>query len=158
MMNVCNPTPQEEAASILALAGNDEAAALGFLERQLFVIYNRAQVLVSLSGVVITVTGFSGRLIAATNLAGQITLVAGLLLVLLSAAYVYARVMRVTWITRQLTCGPVDHAIEGIIELRNAKTAAYTRGGYVLFAGLLLYGVAISIMLLNPGPVDLPIR
>lgn len=121
-------------------------------------IYSRAQVLVSLSGVVVTVTGFSGRLIAATNRTGQITLVSGLLLVLLSAAYVYAKVMRVTWITREITRGPAEDALVRIIDLRNEKTVAYARGGYVLFAGLLLYGIAISIMLMNPGPVNLPVR
>jgi len=157
-MHPCNPTPKEEAVAILAVCEDSPARALRFLERQLFIIYNRAQVLVSLAGVVVTVTGFSGRLIAATNRIGQITLVTGLLLVLLSAAYVYAKVMRVTWITREITHDPVADALVRIIDLRNEKTTAYSRGGYILFAGLFLYGIAISIMLMNPGPIHLPVR
>ena len=155
---MCNPTPSEEAAAIIAYASNHDADALEFVERQLFMIYTRAQVLVSLAGVVITVTGFSGRLIAATHPAGQMSLVAGLGLVLLGAFWVYARVMRVTWITRQLACGDLETSLASMILLRNEKTRAYSWGGYVLFTGLLLYGLSISIMLMDPGPVNVPIR
>ena len=149
--------PQIEAQRILALVRQDELEAVKLMERQLFMIFNRAQVLASVAGAVITVTGFSGRLIAGTSRWGQWFLVTGLALVVFSAVYVFLKVMRVTWISTQLE-EDFQTSLVALIRLRNRKTRAYTIGGLILVLGLLLYGLSVSIMLLNPEPMNLPVR
>lgn len=148
----------EEASRILALVRGDGARALEFLERQLNTLHARAQVLMSLAGVVVTVTGFSGRLIAGTNLAAQIFLIAGLVCVLVSAAVVFARVMSVRWVTSALAEPEIVVALAQVIARRDRKTRSYTFGGCVLVLGIALYCVAIAIMLLNPEPLGVPVR
>ncbi|MBT64151.1 MAG: hypothetical protein CML13_13165, partial [Puniceicoccaceae bacterium] len=93
------PAIQAEAKTILELCQGDLMAALKVAESQLNIVYTRAQVLMSLAGMVVTVTGFSGRLIAGSSSAAQLFIVAGLLVSLSSAAWVFRRVMRVQWVT-----------------------------------------------------------
>lgn len=149
--------PRDEAASILSLTGNNTLESLRILQDQLNVLFARAQVLLSLSGVVITVTGFSGRLIAATNPVAQTFLVAGLGTVLVSAVWVFLLVMRVRWVTAETADDP-NAALERIISRRNSRTRAYVAGGLLLCIGLALYVVAISVMLFNPDQPVPPAR
>lgn len=142
-------SPNEEANKILLLTNNDLLKALELLEKQLNTLHLRAQVLMSLAGIVITVTGFSGRLIAATSFISQILIIAGLVTVLISAVWVFARVMGIKWVTSNLTANSAD-SLEKIIERRNRKTRAYSRGGIILCVGLLFYAIAFAMMLLNP--------
>jgi hypothetical protein len=140
---------REESDKILSLCDGDVLKALGVLERQLNVLHTRAQVLLSLAGVVITVTGFSGRTIAGTGAAGQFLVVAGLATVLSSAIWMFARVMGIRWVTSELSA-EASEALRLIVERRNRKARAYAIGGRILCAGFLLYCAAVAIMLLNP--------
>ena len=140
---------KEEANKILSLTNNDLLKALELLEKQLNTLHLRAQVLMSLAGIVVTVTGFSGRLIAATSLTSQILIVTGLSTVLTSAVWVFSQVMGIKWVTSNLTEN-FAQSLEKIIERRNRKTRAYARGGIILCVGLLFYAVAFAMMLLNP--------
>ena len=142
-------TAKEEANNILSLTKNDLLKALELLEKQLNTLHLRAQVLMSLAGIVLTVTGFSGRLIAATSLISQILVIFGLATVLTSAVWVFSQVMRIKWVTTCLAENAAE-SLEKIIERRNRKTKAYSRGGVILCTGLLFYAVAFAMMLLNP--------
>ena len=51
-------TAHHEAQAILKLCKGDSKAALEIVERHLNTLYARAQILLSLSGIVVTVTGF----------------------------------------------------------------------------------------------------
>ena len=143
-------SPRKEARDILQLTEQNTLKALEILERQLFVLYSRAQVLVSLAGIVISVTGFSGRRIAGTSPAAQLLIICGLATVLACVVWIYMRVMRINWSTTELREDPVE-CLAILIERRNNKTRAYIVGGYVLFLGLTLYCVSISLMLLSPN-------
>ncbi len=139
-------TAHEEAARLYALSGDDYLRSIGFIENQLNVIYTRAQVLVGISGMVITVTGFSGRHIAETSLLAQYLVVIGLGVVLAATIWVFLRVMILRWATAYLT----EDAIESIAQLinyRNQKTVAFEIGGKILACGLACYGIAVSLML-----------
>jgi len=140
---------REESDKILSLTGGDVLKALGVLESQLNVLHTRGQVLLSLAGVVVTVTGFSGRAIAGTNAVSQFLVVAGLATVLASAVWMFARVMTIRWVTSELSA-EAGEALRRIVERRNRKARAYAIGGGILCAGLLLYCAAVAIMLLNP--------
>lgn len=151
------PSPEEEAKCFLKLTDGELKPALEMAQRQLDIVYTRAQVLMSLAGVVVTTTGFSGRLIAGTNTVAQAFLIAGLVVTLCSAVWVFVRVMRVRWVTVML-CEDPERSIANAIYRRNRKTKAYTVGGTILFVGLLLYCISIAIMLLNPEQLAVPIR
>ena len=101
-------TPEEDAEQLLSLTKDDLMKSIETIERQLFAIYQRAQILLSLAGVVLTVTGFSGRIIAGTSLIAQILVISGLATVLASAVWVYMRVMSIRWVTTQLCEDPVE--------------------------------------------------
>ena len=142
-------TAKEEANNILSLTKNDLLKALELLEKQLNTLHLRAQVLMSLAGIVLTVTGFSGRLIAATSLISQILVIFGLATVLTSAVWVFSQVMGIKWVTTGFSENATE-SLEKIIERRNRKTRAYTLGGIILCVGLLFYAIAFAMMLLNP--------
>lgn len=137
----------EEAQNVYKLADNQIIRALDMLERQMNVLHTRSQVLLSLAGIVVTVTGFSGRVIAGTSTFAKITVVLGLFVVLLSAVWVWSRVMAIKWITSELEDEPVK-ILTDIIARRNARTSAYKIGGAMLCTGLFIYGLAIAQMLL----------
>jgi hypothetical protein len=142
-------TPKEEAQKIFQLCGKDLLKSLVILENHLNTLHTRAQVLISLAGIVITVTGFSGRIIAGTNLPAQILIISGLAIVLISAVFVTRKVMRVKWVTTDIQDDSIETLVT-VINRRNRKTRAFYTGGIILSIGLLLYCAAISIMLLNP--------
>lgn len=140
--------PENEVTRLLTLTEGSTLKAIEILEKQLNTLYARAQVLMSLAGVTLTITGFSGRSIAAANVAAQILVVCGLAVVLASAVWIYIRVMSIRWITAEAQ--PDTQAyLAGIIKRRNQKTVAYSVGGKILLFGLVLYCIAFSIMLLN---------
>lgn len=142
-------TSKEEAQKIFQLCGKDLLKSLVFLENHLNTLHTRAQVLISLAGVVITVTGFSGRIIAGTNLPAQILIISGLVIVLISAVFVTRKVMRVKWVTTDIQEDSIETLVT-VINRRDQKTKAFYTGGIILSMGLFLYCAAISIMLLNP--------
>ncbi len=148
---------REEARAILDLVGGDFARAVGIVQSQLDTLYTRAQVLTTLAGIVVTVTGFSGRLIASTNVFAQVLVIAGLAIVLLSAFYVIRNVMQIRWVTSQLSSDR-EATITDVIARRDEKTRGLSVGGIILFAGLVLYFAAFALMLANPTPVPVPVR
>ncbi|MHC4884735.1 MAG: hypothetical protein ACYTGH_06585 [Planctomycetota bacterium] len=150
-------TPREEAVAILSICDDNVLKALQMLESQLTVVHSRSQVLTSLAGVVVTVTGFSGRIIANTNTTAQVLIIAGLAIVLFAAIYTFQSVMQLKWVTSELGECTVD-SLERVIIRRNRKTRAYRIGGRILGVGLILYGLAVAVMLLNPEPLGIAAR
>ncbi|MFZ4774712.1 MAG: hypothetical protein ACOYM3_05075 [Terrimicrobiaceae bacterium] len=148
---------QEEAQAILDLVAGDLSRAVQIVQNQLDVLHSRAQVLTSLAGIVVTVTGFSGRLIAATNQSAQFLVIIGLAVVLGSAFFVIRRVMQLHWVTSELSADKAA-TIARILVSRDKKTRAIRIGGLMLFSGLFFYFVAFALMLANPVPVTLPAR
>ena len=146
-----------EAARFLDRYGDDLPAIMAVLERQFAVLHNRSQVALTLAGIVVSTVGFSGRLVAGTNLAAQVCVVAGISLVLASAACIVGGVMHLRWLSMQggettarwlVTC----------LAYRDRKTQFYRVGVALLLAGLVTYAAAVMIMLLNPGQDALPAR
>lgn len=150
-------TSETEATRILAMCGGDLQAAMAVVERQFNTLHNRAQVIFSFCGIVITVTGFSGRVIAGTSDLAQALIVGGLTVVVGCAFYMFHSVMTLRWATQRLAATNEETMLR-VIRRRNMKTSSYRRGGYILFVGIVLYGMAIAMMLLNPVPLDIPMR
>ncbi len=148
---------REEAERILALYRGDPAQALRLMSDQMTVLQSRAQALMGLAGVVVTVTGFSGRIIAGTNAFAQAAIIVGVVLVLASAIWQFARVLQLRWVTLELDREPVE-ALAAIIARRDRKTAAYRLGGYVFCLGAAFYLLALSVMLACPTAETLSAR
>ncbi|CAN5200333.1 hypothetical protein BH09SUM1_BH09SUM1_24490 [soil metagenome] len=134
--------------------GEDFTRAYTVIESQLTVIHARAQSLTQLAGVVVTVTGFSGRVIADTNTTAQWLLCAGLSLVVLAAAVCLGFVMPVRWVTTYMHLPPEQWLLIAI-RRRQKKNNAFHYAVILLVLGLVLYIASISIMLMNPENAEL---
>jgi hypothetical protein len=151
-------TRAEESARILRAYGDAGFPdIMAMLERQFTVLHNRAQVLIGLCGIIISTTGFSGRLIAGTNVFAQGLVIAGVALVLLAAAVVCWGVLHLRWLTMQ-TGRTTAEWLDTTLRYRDTKTSAYRVGLMLMLLGLALYAAAIAIMLLNPHDGVLPAR
>lgn len=136
-----------EARNVLELCGGDALAAFRILEAQLAVLVLRSQVMLSLSGIVITVTGFSGRAIAQTTPLARASVVAGLCLVLLAAAVAIAGVLRLRWLTQELGGEPLA-MLERALAIRDAKSRFLTAALALFVVGFSLYVLAVAQLLL----------
>lgn len=145
---------REEAASLLAChpGPGGMAEALRVLSEQFQVIQGRSQLLLSLSTLVLTITGFSGPKIAATNLMARLLLASGIVVVLLATVITLVHSLRVRWIT-QLKGATDGETLELIILNRDRKTRAFSRSLAVLAVGLVCYVAAVVVYLLQyEGP------
>lgn len=135
-----------EARALLRIAGG-ELEAYQMLERQLNVLVLCTQVVLSLAGIVITVTGFSGRAIAETGALARGCIAAGIFIVLASAVTAIGGVLRLQWLSQTLGDDAFANILRGI-EIRERK-ARYLGVALVLFAvGFALYVIAIVQLLL----------
>ncbi len=141
---------QDEARRIAALVGDDHRAAYDLLERQLAVLVLRTQVLLSLSGIVITVTGFSGRAIAASGTAARYSIVVGILIVLSAALTAIGGVLRLRWLS-QILGDDVATTLERGLALRDLKSRWLAASMILFGVGFAAYCVAIAQLLMNPG-------
>lgn len=148
----------EECDRILKEVGNGKLdPIMAMLERQFTVLHNRTQVMLGLCGVVITTTGFSGRIIAGTNFLAQVLIINSVALVLLAAAVVVWSVLHLRWLTQQ-TGADVRSWLMTALAYRDRKTDAYRVGIALLLVGLTLYVGAIAIMLLYPEHDVVPLN
>ncbi len=139
----------DEARRLATLVGDDHRAAYELVERQLAVLVLRTQVLLSLSGIVITVTGFSGRAIAQSGPAARYSIVVGILVVLLAALTAIGGVLRLRWLS-QILGADARTTLETGLALRDQK-ARYLAVSMILFGvGFAAYCVAIAQLLLDP--------
>ena len=104
------PSPREEAERLLAFCSHPREA-YDLLEKQMSVLVMRTQVMLSLCGIVITVTGFSGRAVAETGELARGCMVVGMAAVL----------------------GAASVAIGGVHSQRTAVTAARTGADAKMF-------------------------
>lgn len=143
--------PGEEADHLLELYEGDATKVMARLEQQLSSLANRAQMLLQLAGLTITVTGFSGANIARSGRFAAILVVSGLVVVLVAAALSMGGILRVEWTTQLAPC-PAREAILEVIALRDAKTRAFARSLALMIVGLALYIGSVSLLLLGNLP------
>ncbi len=144
----------DEATAILAShsGANGMATAQHLLADQFQVIQGRSQLLLSLSTLVLTITGFSGPKIAATNLLARLLLGSGILIVLIATATTLIQSLKIRWIT-QIQGATPEETLELIIRNRNRKTQAYEHSLIILVVGLTCYVGSILVFLFQyQGP------
>lgn len=151
-------TVEEEASQLKRFFRDDGPASLALVERQLNAIHMRAQVVIGFAAVAVTTTGFSGRLIAGTNVIAQVCIISGLVIILASCLSIFMRVLAVEWVVSRSLTGELESSLVRVLQSRNHKTRAYRMGSAGVFIGLTVYAIAIAIMLLNPEPLLVPTR
>ena len=144
-------TRDEETRHLLELYDRDAAKIMGTLEGQLTILSARAQTLLSLAGITITVTGFSGASIARSGRPAAFLLVSGLVLVLVAASLAMRGILAVRWTTSIPPC-PLEEAIHSALDVRDAKTHAFSRSLGILILGLSLYVASVAYLLLMNLP------
>lgn len=145
------PSPREEAEQILKLVDGDGLRAFEMVERQLSVLVLRTQVMLSLSGIVVTVTGFSGRAIAQTSVLARMSIAAGIFVVLAAAAVAIWGVLRLRWLT-QIIDGDARATLVRGIEIRDRKSRYLSLALLLFVVGFGLYCFAIAQLLLAARP------
>lgn len=144
-------TRSEEIDRILKLTNSDTERAFGLVERQLSVLVLRTQVMLSLSGIVITVTGFSGRAIAQTNELARTLVSAGILIVLAAAATAIGGVLRLKWLTQELG-EDLRKTLDRMLQVRDEKSRFLSAALLLFIIGFSCYCIAIAQMLMHVKP------
>jgi hypothetical protein len=133
---------------VLKLFDGNLQEALKIYEQQLNILRSQAQVLMSLAGVVLTITGFSGHRIAGSGRFTQVCVIPGLGVVLLSAIWIWKKVLSIRRMTSDLE-GKPQAVLLWVLHRWNAKTRAYTIGGFILCLGFTIYNFAFAKMLIS---------
>jgi hypothetical protein len=139
-------TVADEAQRIMKLSG-EPRLAYEMVERQLSVLVVRTQVILSLSGIVITVTGFSGRAVAQVSFLARLFITVGMFVVLAAAAVGVMGVLQVRWLSSTIADDPME-TIQRALRIRDQKSR-YLRLSLLLWVGgFSLYCVAVAQLLM----------
>ena len=116
------------------------------MQSQLSVLVLRTQVMLSLSGIVITVTGFSGRTIAQTSELARNLVATGILVVLGAAGVAIGGVLRLRWLTQEMT-DDTEQTLNRMLDMRDQKSRYLNAALLIFVVGFACYCVAIALML-----------
>ncbi len=145
-------TRHEETQHLIQLYGGDAAKIMSTLDAQLSILSARAQTLLSLAGITITVTGFSGANIARSGALAAVMLVSGLCIVLVAASQAMTGILRVRWVT-SIPPSTLEVAVLSALDVRDAKTRVFSRSLGLLILGLSLYVGSVAMLLLKNLPL-----
>lgn len=139
--------PNEELAFLKEIHGESPGKLFGVLIGHFEVLQSRAQMLLSLIAICLTITGFSGPQIARSGVMAQSLLAMGLSFVLLAALILVMGPLQLRWGT-QRRADTVEASLIGLIERRNIRTRKYHFASVVLVVGLSGYmGSLLTFML-----------
>ena len=93
------PIHNDEARHLLILGG-DLQGALNLLLQQFSVLQTRAQLLLTVATIALTITGFSGPRIAAAGAFQRYAMAGGLAFVLASMLFIIGGSLRIRWVTQ----------------------------------------------------------
>jgi len=140
--------PAEELDYLKTIYGENQAEKLfAQLTDSFNVIQNRAQMLLSLITITLTITGFSGAKIAESSLFARLSIAFGLGFVLLSALILMAGPLRLNWCTRSRSKS-LDQSLIKLIEQRNFRTERYHQASVALVVGLIGYVASVISFLI----------
>ena len=143
----------DEVKRIIALTKGDPVKAYELVQAQLSVLVLRTQVMLSLSGIVITVTGFSGRSIAQTSELARNLVAVGIVIVLGAAGVAIGGVLRLQWLTQQLT-DDTEQTLVRMLDMRDQKSRYLSAALLLFMGGFACYCVSIALMLLATQPLQ----
>ncbi len=138
MIKLRRLNPKEELQYLKEIHGEGSSQLFSVLIGHFEVLQNRAQMLLGLIAICLTITGFSGPQIAQSGAAARSFLAFGLSFVLLAALILVMGPLQLRWGT-QRRAETVDDSLVALIERRNIRTMKYHLASGVLVAGLTGY-------------------
>lgn len=138
-------SPQEELARLRACYESD-ARVLDVVRDMFNVLHTRAQVVLGLVTICLTITGFSGPKIAESGPMARGFVSLGVVSVLVCAALLAAGPMRLRWLTRQ-EAATWDATLCDMLVRRNRRTALYHAALGALLVGLSGYVLSLAAYL-----------
>jgi hypothetical protein len=141
--------PAEELQYLKEIHGKDNYPKLfAVLIGHFDVLQSRAQMLLSLIAICMTVTGFSGPSIAKSGLLAKGMLIFGLSFVLISSLLLVLGPLQLRWGTQRRGV-TVDESITALIERRNVRTIKYHMASALLVIGLAGYVGSLIVYMLG---------
>jgi len=122
--------------------------SMEFLRHHFNVIQARSQLLLTISTLALTITGFSGPKIAQTNDFARYSMAIGIGFVLAGMVFLLLGGLRIRW-TTQLFEDTAEQTLVRIITHRNSKTKFYFLQLTLLVIGLTAYVAAVITYLMN---------
>lgn len=142
-------TPDQELDFLKQIYGSERSDKLiEILTNSFNVLQNRAQMLLSLITITLTITGFSGPRIAESSLVARISIAFGLAFVLISALILMAGPLRINWCTRSKSVD-IDQTLVKLIVQRNTRTDRYHLASITLVIGLIGYVSSVISFLIS---------
>lgn len=133
-----NPEKQELARIRQFLDSEDDWKIYQEIKDYFHTLYVRSQLFFGLITITLTITGFSGPSIAASNLFSRFFLAVGISLVLLSAITFALGPLKIEWIS-QIEEEDPDAILTTALQRRNTRTLYYKVSVIILTLGLLCY-------------------
>jgi hypothetical protein len=140
----------DEARHLLAIGGGLRGA-LELLMGQFSVLQTRAQVMLTVATLALTITGFSGPRIAQSGDFPRFAMAGGLVLVLASMLLILGGSLRIRWVTqfRAPPGGGDEMLIAQVVCHRDRKTRLFFVELCLLLAGLTAYVAAVVVYFLT---------
>ncbi|MCG8572203.1 MAG: hypothetical protein MJB14_18890 [Spirochaetes bacterium] len=147
-------SPNQEAEYIYhTLSCESLEKAISMLVEQFKILHSKGQLLLTLVTVTLTITGFSGPRIAASNLFSRITLVCGLSFTLCSAIFILTGTLGIRWVTNYYSEDPI-HTLTVLINRRNRNSSLFSVSTWILVIGLVLYTISIISFMIIQGTIN----
>jgi len=132
-------SPEEEAKQLLIVQGESGLkGATAVLMQQFFVLQTRAQIMLTITTLTLTITGFSGPKIAASGVFSRYSMALGILATLISTLLILGGSLRIRWVTQFRGDNDLD-LITRVIRYRNEKTNLFFVEICLLVLGLASY-------------------
>jgi hypothetical protein len=143
--------PTEELEMLREIVRDDELSRIVENLRGSFqVLQTRAQLLLGLVTICLTITGFSGPRIAESGRAASAAIFIGVVSVLATAIVLVLGPLNLRWMTRYRG-ETVDDTLVDLIRRRNRRTGLYRAGTVLLVVGLTGYVLSLGFYLLGKG-------
>lgn len=149
---VDNLSPQEELFNLRQfILDSNNNLLFSRLTDTLNQLQNRAQMLLSLITITLTISGFSGPQIARSDALARYSIIAGITFVLLSAIILLSGPLRLTWVTK-IKWENDDQVLIRLIKIRNKRTKRFYLASVLLVIGLFSYVTSVITYLSIGAP------
>lgn len=132
-------SPESEAGQLLTVQGERGLkGAIEVLMQQFNVLQTRAQMMLTITTLTLTITGFSGPKIAASSWFARGAMSLGIMATLASTLLILGGSLRIRWVTQFQGDSDLD-LITRVIRYRNEKTRLFFAEICLLVTGLAFY-------------------
>ncbi len=147
---VAKMQPDEEARRLVSLFAGNGPALIGFLSSQLAVLKNQAQMLMGLSAIAITVTGFSGHNMVRGGALSASAMICGISAILVGIVMTLRTLGKLRWVSQDLADDLTVTAL-AVISRRNDEQRALGVAGAFVAVGLGGYLLAVVLAAIAVG-------